>query len=80
MAQQTLILSNCLLESIKRKLEDPSGRIGYAFKPNGRIYFYYDLEGKRYRFARKIRRYSNKNRVLFIGYVYVEDAPPIQLK
>lgn len=71
---QKLIRSNCLIEAVKLKVQHPSGKISYDFNsPSGSISFFFDFEDKRYRFRRKIRRYSNKNAVLFVGYRVVED-------
>lgn len=74
--KQKLIRSNCLIEAVKLKLKNPSGTISYDFNsPSGNISFFFDYQGKRYRFRRKIRRYSNKSTVLFVGYRFIEEIP-----
>lgn len=68
-----LIKSNCLIEAVKLKLKYPEGKISYDFNsPSGNISFFFDLDGERYRFRRKIRRFSNKSPIFFIGYRFVE--------
>lgn len=68
-----LIYSNCFIETIKLKLKNPKGHIGYDFNsPSGKISFYFDLENNRYRFRRKIRKSGNRSVILFYGYRVVE--------
>ena len=68
--------SNCLIESIILQLDNPHGDIGMdKNSPSGRTTFYFDLNGLRYRFRRKIRRYGNKSRILFYGYRVIEEIP-----
>lgn len=73
--EHKLILSNCFIQAVKRKLTNKKGKIGYGIKTdNDHLYFFYEENGIRYRFARKIYRNKNKNRLLFIGYCYMEDT------
>lgn len=78
MEQPRLIKSNCLVQSIKKKIQNLKGKLGYGFKTNGHIFFYYELDGKRYRFYRKIYRNSNKNRLWFVGYVSIESEKEVK--
>lgn len=69
----TLKRSNCLIEAIRNKWNHPEGKIGFDFNsPSGSISFYFDLNGERIRFRRKLRRHGNKGKLLFLGYRFVE--------
>lgn len=66
--------SNCLIEAIRLQKQYPHGDIGWdKNSPSGNISFYFDYNGLRYRFRRKIRRHSNKSRLLFWGYRHIEE-------
>ena len=65
--------SNCLIEALRQKWNHPEGKIGYDYNsPSGSISFYFELNGERIRFRRKLRRYGNKGKLLFLGYKFVE--------
>lgn len=71
--QYKLILSNCLVEAIKHKIINPKGKIRYDFNsPSGSVSFYFEINGEKWRFRRKIRRHGNKSKILFWGYKYIE--------
>lgn len=71
--KQVLIKSNCLIEAVKLKLDNPYGKIRWDRNcPSGGISFYFDHYGVRYRFRRKIRRHSNKGGIVFWGYRVTE--------
>lgn len=72
--KQELIFSNCFFQAVKVFiLYFPKGRIGFDFNsPSGFVSFYCDVEQNRFRFRRKIRRYSNKSKFLFYGYTVIE--------
>ena len=69
----TLIKSNCLIEAIKLKIKHPKGKIGLDSNSPSGISFYFDYQGVRYRFRRKIKRKGNKNLIYFIGYRVTEN-------
>ena len=65
--------SNCLIEALRQKWNHPEGKIGYDYNsPSGSISFYFELNGERIRFRRKLRRYGNKGKFLFLRYKFVE--------
>ena len=69
-----LTYSNCLIEAIKLQKKYPHGQIGWDNNsPSGKISFYFDYNGLRYRFRRKLRRYGNKGWFLFWGYQKIEE-------
>lgn len=69
-----LTYSNCLIEAIKLQKKYPFGDIGVDFNSPSRLpSFYFDYNGLRYRFRRKIRRHSNKGLLLFWGYRQIEE-------
>lgn len=80
--QTQIILSNCLIESIKLRIKKRGGRIGYGIKKeNGHLYFFYEENGVRFRFARKMYVHTpNSNRLLFKGYVYIEQKENTDFK
>ena len=70
-----LVFSNCFLQALKLKAQHPTkAKFSWDFNsPSGSISFFVEMEGKRYRFRRKLRRYSNKGKYFFYGYRYIED-------
>jgi DNA repair exonuclease SbcCD ATPase subunit len=73
MNNSNLTFSNCLIEAIKLQKQYPYGDIMWdKNSPSGRISFYFEYNGLRYRFRRKLRRNSNKSRILFWGYRHIE--------
>jgi hypothetical protein len=70
---QRLMYSSCLIEAVKAKIRQPQGIIGYDFNSPSKLpSFYFDINGERWRFRRKIRRQGNKNLLIFWGYKVVE--------
>jgi hypothetical protein len=72
--ENTLIRSNCLIEAVRAKIKHPRGKIGFDFdSPSKSISFYFDIDNDRWRFRRKLRRHSNKSKIIFLGYRVVEN-------
>ena len=66
--------SNCLINAIIHFIiYFPYGKIKWDHNsPSGGVSYFCEVKGKKFRFRRKIRRYGNKSKYLFEGYVYEE--------
>lgn len=73
---QRLYFSNCFIQALKiRLLYFRSSKMGFDFDSPSRLpSFYCDVRGRfRFKFRRKLRRYSNKGILLFWGYTSIKD-------
>lgn len=70
---ENLKKSNCLIEALLLRLSNRGSTFGFDFNsPRGTISFYCIIGEDRYRFRRKMRVHSNKNKYYFVGYRVVE--------
>lgn len=73
MEQRKLIRSNCLIQSIKVRLQNKGSKIGVDLNSPSKLpSFYCDVEKRRFRFRRKIMRKGNTNLFWFKGYTHIE--------